>query len=182
MKYLVFFIQIILMGCLMVGCEHDDALPTETRSEIEVRSASAPDRDLEPGWEMAHDQLTEKFLTAIRNKDLDSFMECWWNSPDAILVLENGMVVRGSDNIRAGMGMMMEVHESLDLVIDDISRFRIGGDIFCVGTATWTQTLKPEYGGGTVSFQERWTDVSRHVDGELVYTMDHAHDLTPFLQ
>jgi hypothetical protein len=64
-------------------------------------------------WESAQEELGERFLSAFSNKDLDGFMECFWNSPDAILVLQDGVVVRGWDNIRAGLQGMMDAHESL---------------------------------------------------------------------
>jgi hypothetical protein len=109
-------------------------------------------------------------------------MSCLWNSPDFILVLENGWVVRGWDNARAGLAQMFEAHESLSLIIDEISRFRVGRNVYAVGKATWTRTLKPAYGGGTTSFQEVWTDVRQWQwrSGKWVVMVNHPHDLTPF--
>jgi hypothetical protein len=99
-----------------------------------------------------------------------------------ILVLQDGVVVRGWDNIRirAGIQGMMDAHEYLNLEVNEVSRFRLGADVFAVGTATWTMTLEEEFGGETTTFVERWTDVTRKVNGKWVYIVDHAHDLTPF--
>ncbi len=108
-------------------------------------------------------------------------MNCFWNSPDLILVLENGWVVRGWDNVRAGVQDMFEAHESLSLEVNEISRFRFGNNVYAVGIATWTRTLKPAYGGGgTTTFVEVWTDVRQKVHGKWVVIMNHPHDLTPF--
>lgn len=131
-------------------------------------------------WERAQEELVQRFLTAFADKDVDGVMECFWNSPDVILVLENGLVVRGWENIRAGLQAMIDAHEELNLEVNEVSRFRFGEAVHSIGTATWTRTLKDEFGGGTTTFVERWTDVSRKVNGKWVYIVDHAHDLTPF--
>ena len=167
-----------LMICLAVGCDND-ADPIESIAGIGDQSlakTSWGDR----GWEREVEDLATRFLTAISERDLDGFMSCWWQSPDVTLVLENGIVVRGYDNIRAGVEGLMEAHSYLNVEVLEISRFRLGDEVYAVGTAVWTRTLKPEYGGGTTSFTERWTDVARKINGTWVYVVDHAHDLTPF--
>jgi ketosteroid isomerase-like protein len=131
-------------------------------------------------WEQAQVELGQRFMTAVANKDVDGVMECFWHSPEVVLVLENGTVVRGWQDIRAGVQGMIDAHAQLSLVVNEVSRFRLGDEVHSVGTATWTRTLKEELGGGTTTFVERWTDVSRKVDGRWVYVVDHAHDLRPF--
>lgn len=73
---------------------------------------------------------------------------------------------------------MIDAHEYPNLEVNEISRFRLGEEVHSVGTATWTRTLKDEFGGGTTTFVERWTDVTRKVNGEWVYIVDHAHEPT----
>ena len=131
-------------------------------------------------WEQEQVDLAQRLCNAFVNKTVDGVMACFWNSPDAVLVLEDGSVIRGWRNIRDGVQGMIDGHENLGLTVNEVSRFRLGDEVISVGTATWTRTLKEELGGGTKTFVERWTDVSRKVDGKWVYVMDHAHDLTPF--
>ena len=183
MKISVFLILLFSFAFLFVSCEND-VQPTESVADQPNENAAWQETEsLEKsltGWEIGVEDMGIRFTEAIANKDLDAFMECWWNSPDVTLVLENGTVVRGWDNIRAGVEMLMDAHIELNLEVDEISRFRLGETVYAVGTATWTRTLKPEYGGETTVFTEHWTDAARQIKGQWVYVIDHAHDLTPF--
>jgi hypothetical protein len=78
-------------------------MPTDMESNGIVSGTDGEMQSFSKPWLPDLEELGEKFTSAIANKDLDGFMSCWWNSPDVLLVLENGFVVRGWDNIRAGM-------------------------------------------------------------------------------
>lgn len=181
MKIHLIVILTVFLAFLFMGCEKETPL-TQSVPDQELQMEDTESAGLWWGWEEANIELEKKFTSTIANKDLDGFMSCLWNSPDFILVLENGWVVRGWDNARAGLAQMFEAHESLSLVIDEISRFRVGRNVYAVGKATWTRTLKPAYGGGTTSFQEVWTDVRQWQwrSGKWVVMVNHPHDLTPF--
>jgi ketosteroid isomerase-like protein len=181
MKISVFLILLFSFAFLFVSCEND-VQPTESVADQPNENATWQETEsLEKpltGWEEANEELGERFLAAFAAKDLDGVMDCFWNSPDLILCLEDGFVVRGWDNVRFGVQMLMDGHDALLLEVNEVSRFRLGANVYSVGTATWTRTAN----GVTTSFVERWTDVARKVNGNWVYITDHAHDLTPFTQ
>ena len=170
MKRMRIFVLLFSGLFLTIGCQ-DSAPPTEPAAQTE-ETVSMAKYFAGNNWERDHDRLVEKFVTAVNTKDLDSFMECWWNDPQAVLVLEIGWVIRGWDNIKAGMQQAMSANETFHLEVNYVNRFRVGKNIYAVGVATWSRD------DGT--FQEVWTDVATLVDGKLVYVMDHAHDLRPF--
>ena len=187
MRYAAVLIGLIAV-LAFVGCGDDDPVSSVSEEGINAPAGKLVASVTQAGgysetaapWEEAQEELGQRFLSAFANKDVDGVMKCFWNSPDVILVLENGFVVRGWDNIRAGVQGMIEAHEYLNLEVNEVSRFRLGDEVYSVGTATWTRTLKDEFGGETTTLVERWTDVTRKVNGKWVYIVDHAHDLTPF--
>ena len=177
MKLMTILIFSLMISLVMIGCE-DGMQPTEVQESGSFEGASLMKEDW--GWQRAHEELAERFLSAISEKDLDKFMSCWWNSPDVTLVLENGTVVQGWENIRNGMEFLMGACEELNVEVHEITKFRVDNTIYSFGTATWTRVFKPEFGGQTEVFTERWTDTARKINGQWVYIIDHAHDLTPF--
>jgi ketosteroid isomerase-like protein len=152
MKLKVVLILALLAALFFMGCENTDAVQ----------------------------ELGEKFVTAFNEGDLEAVMSCWWNSPNTLLVLENGVVVQGYDNIYAGVEGLINGTEWRTLTVDEIiSRFRVNDEVYTVGKATWHYKI---IDGPEISFQEVWTDVAKKVGGKWVYVVDHAHDLTPFSQ
>jgi len=181
MKFNLIIIVLFALTLVFVSCENDvqptQAIADQTSDEalwLETQSLEKP----LTGWQTANEELSERFLAAFAAKDLDGVMDCFWNSPDLVLVLENGFVVRGWDNVRFGVEMMLNSHDAVLLEVNEVSRFRLGANVYSVGTATWTRTAN----GVSTSFVETWTDVAKKVNGKWVYIMDHAHDLTPFAQ
>jgi len=139
---------------------------------VSCNDESQPTGVVAETWQQSMEKLYETYLQAMADKDVDAFMSCIWKSPDAVLVLEHGIIVRGWDNIYGGVAGMMAQHENLSLVIDNLSQFQFGDFVFSVGQATWTRTGGPE---ADYSFQEVWTDVAKKVDGEWVVVMNHPH-------
>jgi len=181
MKFYLFFTPVLFLAFLFIGCQND-MMPTEMQSEsiesaTDEASESFDKHGHGHGWQRANDRLEEKFLSAIINKDLDKLMSCFWKSPDLVLVLENGWVVRGWDNVRGGVEQMFAANETLDLVVNWQDRFRVGETVYAVGNATWTRTA---YDGTVTQFDEVWTDARQKVRGKWVIVMNHPHDLTPF--
>ncbi len=58
--------------------------------------------------------LERRFTEAMSRKDLDAVMDCFWNSPDLIVVLF-GNVQRGAEAVRGGIAQMFEQNESVKL-------------------------------------------------------------------
>ena len=125
---------------------------------------------------LATEDLDQRFTDGMSRKDIEQVMSCFWNSPDLILVIYDGTVFRGFDNVRKAVEQMFAQNESLSLVIDEVSHIRQGESVFAVGTATYEMKTKE---GDSQRITERWTDVRRKVDGRWVYVMDHAHALVP---
>ena len=125
---------------------------------------------------LATEDLDQRFTDGMSRKDIEQVMSCFWNSPDLILVIYDGTVFRGFDNVRKAVEQMFAQNESLSLVIDEVSHIRQGESVFAVGTATYEMKTKE---GISQNITERWTDVRRKVDGRWVYVLDHAHALAP---
>lgn len=124
---------------------------------------------------LATRDLDQRFTDGMSRMDIEQVMTCFWNSPDVIFVRHDGTVFRGFDSIRKDVEQMFAQHESLSLVIDEVSYTRQGESVFAIGTATYEGKTKD---GTSQKIVERWTDVRRKVDGRWVYVLDHAHALT----
>jgi steroid delta-isomerase-like uncharacterized protein len=125
---------------------------------------------------LATEDLNKRFTEGMSQKDIEQVMSCFWNSPDLILVVYDGTVVHGFDDVRKAVEQMFAQCESLSLAIDEVSHISQGESVFAVGTATYEMKTKE---GISQKITERWTDVRRKVDGRWVYTVDHAHALEP---
>ena len=90
MKFKLVSVLILSTAFLFLSCENFDQ-PTQNQSD-EQQSLNKP-------WPDAVNELGEKFVTAFAEGDLETIMSCWWNSPNTLLVLENGDVVQGYNNI-----------------------------------------------------------------------------------
>lgn len=123
---------------------------------------------------LANQELDQRFVDGMSQKDIEKAMSCFWNSPDLILVVFDGTVFRGSENVRKALEQMFAQFESLRLVIDEVSHIRVGDSVLAVGTATYEMKTKD---GLSQQVRERWTDVRRKVGGRWVYVLDHAHAL-----
>lgn len=170
MKFKLVSVLILSAAFLFISCENFDQ-PTQNQPEEQQQSLNKP-------WPDAVDELSQRFIGAFEAGDLETLMSCWWNSPNTLLVLENGVVVVGYDNISAGIEQFINSTEWRTLTVDElISRFRVNDEVYTVGKATWTYQV---INGPLVTFQEVWTDVVKKINGNWVIVVDHAHDLTPF--
>jgi ketosteroid isomerase-like protein len=167
MKFKAISILMLSMIFIIVSCE-DESQPLGSSFDMQNSEPQA----LSKNWQQSAEDLNAKFLAAIADHDIDAFMSCIWNSPEALLVLEHGIIVRGWDNIKGGVTGLMASHANLDLEINRISRFRFGNVVYSVGQATWTRTGGP---APDESFQEVWTDITRKVNGKWVVIVNHPH-------
>ncbi|MCK4542524.1 MAG: nuclear transport factor 2 family protein [Spirochaetales bacterium] len=114
--------------------------------------------------------LDRRFTEALRRKDLDAAMACFWNDPDLVVVL-NGKVHRGPDAVRASIKEMFDQNESIRVEVDEVTHLPSGDGVIGVGTATFD--LKPS-GSSSQLMVERWSDLRRKIDGRWVYVHDHT--------
>ena len=122
----------------------------------------------------AQKELDHRFCQAMSRKDLDGVMSCLWNDPNLIVVLFDGTVYRGWDNVREAVGHLFSGFRSVRLDINEVSHVPLGDGAAAVGTATFQLQAAD---GSTQRIVERWTDVRRKVEGRWVYVLDHAHAL-----
>jgi len=121
---------------------------------------------------LANQELDERFVEGMSQKDIEQVMSCFWNSPELVLVDFDGNVFRGSDDVRKVLEQFFAQSESLRLVIDEISHIRAGESVFAVGTATYKMQAKD---GTSQQITERWTDVRGKIEGRWIYVLDHTH-------
>ena len=155
MKAIQILTAILIFAFLCISCESDSQPTFVETNDSQIESLEK--REL---WRDALKMLGEKFTSSMNKGDLDGFMDCIWNSPDFIFVSESGQIVRGWDNMRAGVEAMMNATEWRELTVDEVSSFRLGDEVYSVGIATWKFQLK---GGPYVEFEEVWTDVAKRV-------------------
>ena len=171
MKLKLVLILALVAALFFLGCENIDPPTQNPVDDQQQQSLNKP-------WQDAVNELAERFVTGFNEGDLEKVMSCWWNSPNTLLILENGVVVQGYDNIYAGVEGLINGTEWRTLTVDEIiSRFRVNDEVYTVGKATWHYKI---IDGPEVSFQEVWTDVVKKISGKWVTIVDHAHDLTPF--
>ena len=117
--------------------------------------------------------LDRKFTEAMSRKDLDAAMDCFWNSPDLVVVL-NGNFYHGPDAARAAFKEVFDQNETVRLEVNEITHVPSGDAIIGIGTATYE--LKPA-GGPPRLMVERWSDLRRKIDGRWVYVLDHTTEM-----
>ena len=125
---------------------------------------------------LATEDLDQRFTGGMSRKDIEQVMSCFWNNPDCILVVHDGTVYHGFEEIRAAIEQMFAECETISLDIDEVSHIRQGNSVFAVGTATYVLITTEE---ASQKLTVRWTHVRRKENGRWVYVMDHAHALTP---
>lgn len=118
-------------------------------------------------------KLDEKMVRAFSNRDLEAAMDCFWIDPGLVVVL-NGEVHHGADEVRASIKEMFEHNESIKLELDNVTHVVTGDGMIGVGTAAFT--LKP-VGQPRRLMVERWSDVRKKIDGRWVYVLDHTTHL-----
>ena len=118
----------------------------------------------------ANKQLDSRFLTAMSNKDVESAMACFFDSPDLVVVLY-GNLLRGPAAVRQFLMDLFSKMRAIRVEINEISHWSLGETVFAVGRATYEMEA-PD--GATSTLKECWTDARKKVAGRWVYVLDHA--------
>ncbi len=118
-------------------------------------------------------ELDQRLVDAFNRKDLDAAMQCFWNDPDVVVVL-NGNVCSGPDAVRAALKAMLDQNESIAVEVNEITHITSGDGVIGIGTATFD--LEP-LGGPRKLLVERWSDVRKKIDGRWVMVLDHTTHL-----
>jgi uncharacterized protein (TIGR02246 family) len=118
-------------------------------------------------------ELDQRLTEAMSRKDVDAVMACFSNDADLVVVLD-GTVYRGPEEMRAGVQAMFDHNESVKLEVNEISLVPSGDAIIGVGTATHDH--RPRSGARKLVV-ERWSDLRRKIDGRWVYVLNHTTHL-----
>ena len=118
----------------------------------------------------ANRQLDSRFLAAISNKDVESAMACFLDSPDLVVVLY-GDVLRGPTAVRQFLTDLFSRMRAIRLDIHEVSHCILGDSVLAVGTATFEMEALD---GTRSKLKECWTDARQKVAGRWVYVLDHA--------
>jgi uncharacterized protein (TIGR02246 family) len=121
-------------------------------------------------------EFEQRLVEAMRNKDLEGIMSCFYDSPDLIVVGWDGNVQHGADEVRGIMQQWFADAEAIDLEINEITRVPAGDDVIAAGIATYH--IHPTEGPPT-QLREVWTDLRRKIDGRWVCVLDHVQVLPP---
>lgn len=117
--------------------------------------------------------LDRRLTEALSSKDLEAAMECFWNDPDLVVML-NGTVFRGSEATRTAIKAMFDQNTAIKVEVTEITHLPSGDGVVGVGTATYA--FKPVEGPRRLVV-ERWSDLRRKIDGKWVYVLDHTTHL-----
>jgi ketosteroid isomerase-like protein len=118
------------------------------------------------------DALDERFLAAFNAGDTEALAALYWNSPEAVSMPPDTMVIRGTELQTGSAATLAAMHEAgASLTITESHQLVVGEAV--IGWGLWTVTMNgPE--GMPVEVQGRYTDVKAERDGVWVYLVDHA--------
>jgi hypothetical protein len=66
----------------------------------------------------AQKELDQRFCQAMSEKDLNGVLSCLWNDPNLIVVLFDGTVYHGWENVREAVGHLFSGFSSVRLEIE----------------------------------------------------------------
>lgn len=112
---------------------------------------------------------------AFRAADADAVSQCY--AEDAVLWLPGAPAMRGREAIRAGYADFFGHFTITDVQLDEAGRS--GNDDEATSWGAFRLTLVSRDDGKESVEVGRYTDVSRRIDGEWQYVVDHASDDPP---
>ncbi len=118
----------------------------------------------------ANRQLDSRFLEAMNNKDVESAMACFLDSPDLVVVLY-GNALRGPAALRQFLSELFSKMRTIRLEINEVAHWSLGETVFAIGTATYEFEALD---GAKSTLKECWTDARQKVASRWVYVLDHA--------
>jgi uncharacterized protein (TIGR02246 family) len=107
--------------------------------------------------------------------DADAVAACYVD--DAVMIFPNGPLVHGRAAIRDGYAGFLAEMTIKDAQLVELGRSGNGDHVTTWGT--FTVTMVPKAGGAEIVERGRYTELSRLVDGEWRYVVDHASDDPP---
>jgi len=117
------------------------------------------------------EELNQRFVTAFNAGDVDAIADCYWNSPDVVIMPPDMLDSRGHDAVRAGFEEMARTMPGVQLEMTETHHIPAGDKV--IGWGLFTMTM-PGPDGQEMQMVGRYTDVKAERDGKWVYLIDHA--------
>ena len=121
------------------------------------------------------DSVQDCWKPAFEAADANAVAACY--AEDAVLWLPGAPKMQGREAIRAGYADFFDKFQIESMVLEEVGRTELGDDAASWGRFTLTMVSRED--GQQIVEVGRYTDVSRKVDGEWVYVVDHASDDPP---
>lgn len=115
--------------------------------------------------------VDDHFMDALSKKDVNGMMECYWNSPDVLLIPPDTLDVKGWDNIKAYWTKFVTAVEIKDAKLVDTHYEAVDSLGYATGTVKGMMTPP---GGQPMEITFRYSEVLGKRDGKWVYLVDHA--------
>ena len=123
----------------------------------------------------SHEALQESFMTALRTGDVAGIADCYAENATSYDV--GVQVLHGPEAISGSWGGFFEAYEVLKADLYD-NTVETHGDTG-IAWGEFILNVKPKAGGEAFNMVGRFTDVSRNIDGNWVYILDHVSMLPP---
>ncbi len=118
----------------------------------------------------AANELDKKFIEAYNNRDTDSIMETYWNSPDLVSFPPGVMESLGWEATKKAMQEEFANAPDFVLELTESNIVAVGDAI--VGYGKWRYTIKIPNAEPMI-VEGRYSDVKAKRDGKWVYILDH---------
>lgn len=109
---------------------------------------------------------------AFEAGDAEAVAECY--APDAVLWLPGSPMMQGRDAIREGYSDFFAQFSMKNVVLTEMGH--VSDDNEAASWGSYSMTMVSKADGSETASVGRYTDVSRRVDGQWLYVVDHASD------
>jgi predicted ester cyclase/ketosteroid isomerase-like protein len=136
----------------------------------QLGAVPSPDRAASPAIMPGHNDAGTAFMKAFGDNDLEAIMKLY--ASDATYFPTDVLAVKGKKNIRASFAGFLGAFKVEAATSSDVMHITTGD--LSISWGKWGGRLTPRKGGRSFAFEGRFTDVSRLVNGQWVYVLDHA--------
>jgi ketosteroid isomerase-like protein len=121
----------------------------------------------------ANKELDKRFLDAFKRNDLNAMMNCWWESPEAVMYPSDNIDGRkGWEAINASVKLMVDGTDSVISAELLEAGYMVHGDAV-IGTGKLAMNIMPKGSRRPVELITRFTDIRELKDGKWVYVYSH---------
>jgi uncharacterized protein (TIGR02246 family) len=117
-----------------------------------------------------HNDAGKAFVQAFRSNDPEKVAALY--ADDAVYFPTDQLALRGRAQIRASFVGFFAAFTVKEMHTAEVEHRTVGE--ISVSWGKWAGTLQPKAGGAPFTFEGRFTDISRRLDGKWLYVVDHA--------